>query len=566
MTDRGASGGFEAESERFRSIFAQAPTGLAVTDLKGDLVQVNLAFRALTGHRESELVSSPLTRLVHPGDVADLQLHNDQLLAGTSQDYSRELRFRHAAGHDITVLVHTVPVRDGTGSISSLVSHVRDVTQERQFEQRLAYLADHDELTGLLNRRRFTAEVHAHVERCRRYGVSGAVLMLDLDNFKQVNDTFGHIAGDRLIQNVAQLLRHTLRGTDVVARIGGDEFAVLLPRADAADARAVGEKIRRALRAATNLHPGDPRRAVTVSVGVAVLTDSTATADDILMDADLSVYDAKESGRDRVASWSRHHGSARPARTPLVWASRVEQALARDGFQLWAQPMLDIATGSLRRYELLLRMTQEDGTVVAPAAFIGVAERSGLIVEVDSWVIRRAVAMLAELDPQHAGTVDLSVNISGVSMSHRAVGDLIERELSLASVDPARLGFEMTETAAVQRLQSAQEFASRVHALGCPVALDDFGAGLRSFFYLKHLPFDVVKIDGEFVTGCLSNEADRLVLRALVSVARGLGKQTVAEFVEDEPTLHFLREEGVEFAQGYHIGRPAPLPTFLSGR
>jgi diguanylate cyclase (GGDEF)-like protein/PAS domain S-box-containing protein len=550
-------------AERFAAIFDQAPTGLAVTDLRGTLLDVNQAFCDLTGHPARYLRGRALSSVVHPDDASTFALHYERHRADPPSDLSCELRFRHAAGHDVTVLVHTVPLRDRSGPTRRLLSHVRDVTRQRDFEQRLTHLADHDELTGLLNRRRFTTEVHAHVERCRRYGMTGAVLLLDLDNFKQVNDTYGHLAGDHLLQGVAQILRRTLRSTDLLARIGGDEFAVLLPRADVDDARAVSEKICRALREASHLDPGHNGRAVTVSIGLAAVHDPKATAEDVLLEADLGVYAAKDAGRNRVATRSNHQGLTGSARSRLVRASRIRSALTDQRFDLWAQPLMDLPTGEVPRYELLLRMTQDDGVMVAPTAFLDVAERSGLIVDIDSWVIRRAIAMLAELT-SHCPQVGVNVNLSALSLSHRAVSDLVERELSLAQVEPARLGFEISAGTTSHALPVAREFAERVRALGCPVAVDDFGSGLGSFFSLRHLPFDLLKIDGGTVRGCRRNRTDEAVLRALVSVARSLGKRTVATLVEDEPTLQLLREEGVDLAQGYHIARPAPLRTFLS--
>ncbi len=282
----------------------------------------------------------------------------------------------------------------------------------------------------------------------------------------------------------------------------------------------------------------------------------------MLVAADLAMYEAKEAGRDRygIADSDPADGDV-GAR--ISWSEMIRDALADDRFVLYAQPIVDVDTGRTGQYELLLRMVDRDGTIIAPGAFLPVAERFGLIAELDRWVVRRAIAMLAQA--RRAGHhITVEVNLSGASTGDPETLALIERELREAEVDPARLIFEITETTAVANIPAAQAFAARLADLGCRFALDDFGAGFGSFYYLKHLPFDYLKIDGEFVRHCAEDRTDQLVIQAVVDIARGLGKRTVAEQAGDDATIALLRRLGVDQAQGYFLGRPAPLEDWLA--
>ena len=286
------------------------------------------------------------------------------------------------------------------------------------------------------------------------------------------------------------------------------------------------------------------------------------TGEDVLVNADLAMYDAKEGGRDQV-SVARGDGMGEARmKGRVTWAERIRRALEEDRFVLLAQPIVDMATGKASQYELLLRMRDATGDLIPPGAFLAIAERLDLIHDIDRWVITRAIDLLAEY---RDGGVDVTfeVNLSGMSIGNSALLDLIERRLAETGVSPRRVIFEITETAAVANIPRAREFGERLSELGCRFALDDFGAGFGSFYYLKHLPFDYLKIDGEFVRNCVTNSTDRLIVQSVVAIAQGLQKQTIAEFVGDEPTVRALNRLGVDFAQGYHTGRPAPLEEVI---
>lgn len=547
--------------ERFRHAFEDAPAGMALVGLDGRFLQVNRALCELTGHAEDLLLRTTWHRIVHPDDAPEDEAAVDALLAGRLRTHHREERLLHAAGEAVWVSAHLTVVRAADGTPRHLLAQVLDVTDRRRFEKRLQHMADHDPLTGLLNRRRFEEELDRQVALVQRYGPRGALLVLDLDHFKLVNDTLGHGAGDELIVSVADVLRRRLRATDHIARLGGDEFAVLLPEATVADAERVAEELVEAIRRHAAVLNGDRPRRVTASLGIALFETGLQAGEEVLVNADLAMYDAKEAGRDRVVLLAADRYAEPRMKSRVAWVERIRAALEDDRFVLEAQPIRDLRTGSAAQYELLLRMLDEDGDTIPPGAFLYVAERYDLIQRIDRWVATRAIELLAE----HPD-VTFEVNVSGKSLDDPELLEAIETGLAESGADPRRLIFEVTETAAVANIHQAREFAERLARLGCRFALDDFGAGFGSFYYLKHLPFDYLKIDGEFVSNCLSSRTDQLVIEAVVAIARGLGKATIAEFVGDEATERFLRGHGVDLAQGFHVGQPMPVGLLAQAR
>lgn len=550
---------FYAAQEDFRHAFTNAPVGIALADTTTRFTKVNPALSTLLGYDEHLLLSTSLTALVHPDDAASLDAELGGLADGTLASVSTELRLLGAEKDPIWVAVRASIIRNDEGAPLHLLMHLLDVSQRRRHEQQLQDMADRDALTGLANRRSFLRDLDHHLREIARYGPAGALLMLDLDQFKLVNDNLGHSAGDKLIVSVATVLRAALRDADTVARLGGDEFAVLLPRADRAEAEAVATRLLDAIRTHASVQSGSRPRRATASLGITLFDAETRTAEEWLADADLAMYDAKEAGRDQWAHFASEHFAEPRMKAHIAWVERIRRALEEDRFCLYAQPIRDLETGTVGRYELLLRLIAENGDIVPPGVFLYIAERYDLIQEIDSWVARQAIALLAA-DPE----IVLAANVSGRSLDDHALLGIVEEGLRQTHVNPERLHFELAETAAIANVQLARQFAERVADIGCRFALDDFGAGFGSFYYLKHLPFDYLKIDGEFVTSCRSSLTDQLIIEAVVGMAKGLGKETVAEYVRDADTEAFLREHGVDYAQGFHVGRPVPIVDLLA--
>ncbi len=429
-------------------------------------------------------------------------------------------------------------------------------------EAELRYLADHDSLTGLLDRRRFRAELDQYVSFSARYGGQGAVMIIDIDGLKVINDSLGHHAGDNLIRHIAAIMRERVRGTDIVARLSGDEFAVLMPQTDTAGALQLGEDLR--AQVAESAAAGLEIEGATISVGITMFGGERGIgAEAVLVAADQAMYRAKEGGRNQIALFEDPEEPRRQQRRRQTTSARIRDALTQDRLSLHTQPIRSLASGGIERYELLLRMTGENGELLPAASFIEAAERSGMVQELDRWVVVQALELLAQRE-RGGEPVSLHVNLSGASVADLSVLEFIERRLDEGEADPSRCTFEITETPRGHHdYEAAAGFADRITEFGCQVAIDDYGAGFGPFHYLKSIPFDLIKIDGSFIRDMPNSDADQLTVQAIVQIARGLGKTTIAEYVQDDVTAQMLREYGVDMAQGYHLGRPVSVAEAL---
>ena len=424
-------------------------------------------------------------------------------------------------------------------------------------EAELRYLADHDSLTGLLDRRRFRAELDQYVSFTARYGGRGAVMIIDIDGLKTVNDTLGHHAGDNLIRQVAAVMRERVRATDIAARLSGDEFAILMPQTEVEGALHLGEDLREQV--AESVKPTSDSEQATISVGITMFGgEQGLSSGAVLIAADHAMYRAKEGGRNQIALFRDPGEPQRDPERRQTTAARIRDALTGDRLSLHTQPIRSLASGGIERYELLLRMTTEEGELLPAASFIEAAERAGMVQELDRWVVAQALELLVERERQGA-PLSLHVNLSGASLTDVSVLEFIERRLDEGGADPSSCTFEITETANVYDFDAAAGFADRLTEFGCQVAIDDYGAGFGPFHYLKQIPFDLIKIDGAFVRDMPRSDADQLTVQAIVQIARGLGKTTIAEYVQDDQTAEMLREYGVDMAQGFHLGRPVGL-------
>jgi diguanylate cyclase (GGDEF)-like protein/PAS domain S-box-containing protein len=551
--------------DRAEKLVLSAPHGIAVMRRDGTLSEANPALLAMLGRRHDELVGAALTSLVTPEDQAlerrlAAAASTADALAASAPHHTRWTA-RRGDATQVHLSVDSTPLDDGTDA--ELLLTFTDVSERLAHEAELAWWADHDALTGLTNRRRFAIEVDHHLRRCRRSGPRGALLVVDLDHFKTINDAEGHAAGDRVLVAVAQSLSNAVRDTDVVARLGGDEFAVLLTDAGREEAERVAERVVVLVGATARSHHGSAGGTVTASVGIAMVEADSVDPGTLLAGADRQMYDAKRRGRNQWVSPSDDRPAVgRPtAGGPADRRSRLADAGGQRDMELHLQPIWDVATRRVVGAEALLRLI--DGpTIVLPQPFVTRAERLGLIGELDCWTVGEAVRVLA-LMQDVAPDTHIGVNVSGATLGDPAYESALRTALSTYGVDASSLLLEVTETAAITDLDSSVAFARRMVADGTRLALDDFGTGYASLACLRRLPFAFVKIDGAFVEGSVHDPTDRTILASTVDLARRLGVQTVAEHVADEETLATVRAEGVDLAQGHLVGPAVPWEQFV---
>jgi diguanylate cyclase (GGDEF)-like protein len=434
---------------------------------------------------------------------------------------------------------------------------------EREFVERLTWQASHDALTGLVNRREFEIRLGDALDKLSRQPGEHSLMFLDLDQFKVVNDTCGHAAGDQLLKQTSTLLHETLGTSGLLARLGGDEFGVLLENCDTNSAIGVAERLRLAVQQLRFVWNG---RAFNISASVGLVHVAEADAmEKTLRSADMACYMAKEKGRNRVQVYHPSDAELVERIGEMAWVQRIRNGLDEQRFCLFAQEIRSLNRDDPKRscVELLLRLHDEDGKLVQPGSFMPAAERYGLMPLIDRWVVRNAFALLASRlnSTEPVNLSSCAINLSGATFSDDDFIDYVRRQFDLYRVPPGMICFEITETSAIANLPNAKRFIQALKKLGCRFSLDDFGTGMSSFTYLKHLPVDYIKIDGSFVTELLNSKVDRAMVETTVHIARVMGKLTVAEFVESNEILQALREIGVDYAQGYAIGKPEPFET-----
>jgi diguanylate cyclase (GGDEF)-like protein len=437
-----------------------------------------------------------------------------------------------------------------------------DVTQEHFLNERMVFLAERDALTGLFNRHAFQEQLERMLAEAERGQDTLAALYFDLDEFKYVNDTFGHGAGDELLKRVAQEISGQVRRNEFFARLGGDEFAILVPSCSETEVSFLANRI---ISTVSSIQFSVDAQALHLSssLGVALYPTHADNAEDLVAHADTAMYQAKSAGKATWRLYQAERDASREMVDRLTWNERIQQALEKDGFVLYFQGIYDALSREVVHLEALVRMkdSANPGQIIPPNQFIPHAERSGRILDIDRWVIRQSIKLLAD-NPRMP---PLAVNISGRSFDETSLPNYIATLLRDHQVEANRLMVELTETAAVSDMRDAQRFIEALRTTGCTVCLDDFGAGFSSFAYLKHLKANVLKIDGLFIRDLPNDHDSQIFVKGMASIARDMGKQTVAEFVEDEKTLLMLVEFGVDMVQGYFLDKPRPDHPALRG-
>jgi diguanylate cyclase (GGDEF)-like protein len=442
--------------------------------------------------------------------------------------------------------------------LRTIVTALEDTTQALQKrERRLLHLANHDQLTGLANRHRFVAELNAELLRCANEGARGALFFIDLDQFKYVNDTCGHAAGDHLMQLAAQQLRYAVRPEDFLARFGGDEFVVLARNVSRNEARAAAAKVLELMRGLKHVEH-DQVFHLQCSIGVVLLHGNRTSSHEVIAQADIACQTAKQHGRNRVELYSAAGKQSEQIAKDVATMNRLRNALETDRFELLYQPLMHIKSGVVSHYETLLRLPTDEG-VLGPDAFLPAAFRFGLMADIDRWVLKRVVQSLAELSPSMP-ELRLSTNLSGFAFEDEGLAAYLRALLKEHHVRGDRLVLEITEQLAVRFAANTDRQIAMLRELGCQLAIDDFGSGYSSFSYLKRLPVDYLKIDGAFIKGLAKDRVDQAMVRMVGEVARAAGIETVAEYVNSAATLEFLAKYGIDYAQGYFIGKPAAAP------
>jgi diguanylate cyclase (GGDEF)-like protein/PAS domain S-box-containing protein len=558
MTERreAEAGRREAEA-RFRQAFVNASIGMCLVDLTGRFLQVNPALCAMLDYTEADLVGATVMRVTHPDDVEKSVAAIEACRSGQISTHADEKRYVRSDGAVVWARLATSIVRGDAGEALYLVSTIEDVTARRAAVEALTHQALHDSLTGLPNRALLLDRLRLSQARLARTPSVNAVLFIDLDGFKSINDGLGHDVGDQVLVKIAARLRQAVRPSDTVARLGGDEFVVLCEGLnDPQSADEISTRLERAVSKPLNIAQDDI--AVTASIGIALVESAEATPDEMIRDADMAMYSAKSRGKNRTEYFDVTLRSRTDDRLRIEGALR--QALRDDEFRLHFQPIVELSTGNVVSVEALVRLQDAEGELLPPDNFINVAEDSGLIVPIGNWVLRESCRELSHWLSVGAvsGAVHTSVNLSVRQATRPDLVHMVTRALADAHLHPTSLALELTESVLMEVDSTTLRSLEELRELGVQLGIDDFGTGYSSLTYLKRLPVSFVKVDRSFVAGVVDDKSDREIVTAVVRLGQALGLTTIAEGVENAEQLDALREIGCDQAQGYYLGRPVP--------
>ncbi|WP_432471705.1 putative bifunctional diguanylate cyclase/phosphodiesterase [Amphritea sp. HPY] len=545
---------------RFSLAIEQSASMVMITDLGSSICYVNSRFCEVTGYQKEECIGQT-PAIIQSAQTSRKTLEHLDRTIHADKEWRGQLQNRCKDGALFWASVVISPIRNADGVTTHFLSTQEDITHTQNLVDELNYKNSHCTLTGLVNRSAFENRMRSVAARSMIDDSSHSVLFIDIDQFKLINDTCGHLAGDQLLIQVAHLLRDGTRQQDSVARLSGDEFAVLLEYVSPGEALQYAQQLKQAVESFV-LTWKDQNYHTSVSIGIACINNKSASVTGILKNADTACYLAKGLGRNRVQVYSDDESTALHYRE-MNWVARIHQGIEHDRFCLYAQKIVGLNRVEQGLHLEILIRYQQDETVVAPIEFLPAAERYGLAPKLDRWVINKLFRTLQHETGFQRRLALVSVNLSGLSLADQQFLEFVEQQFCEYQIDPGMICFEITETAAISNLNTAVDFITRLKQLGCSFALDDFGSGLSSFGYLKRLPVDYLKIDGIFVKDIAEDKIDLAMVRSINDIGHLMGKQTIAEFVEDDAIRAHLRSLNVDFGQGYGIDRPQPLQTFI---
>ncbi len=554
----------QKELQKFSLAVEQCASMVMITDPKGVLSYVNPRFCAVTGFSAEECIGQT-PKLLYSGKHSDEFYEQMWQQIGSGQEWRGNVQNRRKNGELYWAAIIISPIKNDSGDITQYLCTQEDITDSHLLKEQLEYQAKHCMLTGLVNRHEFEQQLEITLQQAQiqsqEHPTQHTILFSDIDQFKLINDTCGHAAGDQLLRQISTLLQHCVRQSDLVSRLGGDEFAVLIRHCDSDKVAQIVEHIRQTVEDFSFLWEKQSFK-ITISIGWLILDELSPDSATVLSQVDAACYTAKELGRNR----SYHHQDSEQDRIRFgeyQWVNRIHEGLENNNFKLYVQEIKALQRDEDSHYEVLLRYIDDTGQVIPPGAFLPPAERYGISPKIDRWVIRQVCHFLTT---ELSEDISLSVNLSGLSVNDAGFLEYVQNILQEYGVAPERICFEITETATISNLSEAVVFIKKMKAIGCRFSLDDFGSGLSSFGYLKTLPVDYVKIDGIFVKHICSDPIDRAMVKSINEIGQLMGKETVAEFVEDDASEQLLRELGVNYAQGYGVSRPQPIDQLFSAK
>ncbi|MCF7876188.1 EAL domain-containing protein [Candidatus Bipolaricaulota bacterium] len=551
---------FESSGIDCSGVLDKTSESILVVDRGDEIIFANEKAEEELNHRERNLKGRDIsTNLQIKRDAEQSsrgELPTSLALSQEEEATGTEEAFWEKDGARIPVKYSTSPLRNSMGKIIGAIVTIKNATRENELKQKLSYYRDHDQLTGLFNHLKFREKLDDKLNMSS----SGVVMLLDMDRFKEVNNSFGPGIADNLLSNLADLLQNQLKEDDILARFGGDEFAILSSGKDRVEAREMVKEIIQSVRGFGFQTKGTDLQA-TVSIGFTTYPDQGETSKDLLSKADMALSQAKKSGRNQFKAYDPDRDSQDEVKSRVGWVRKIDTAIKKNNFVLYAQPILNLASEEISHYEVLIRMSKGSDGLISPGEFLPIAEKFGLSRDIDKWVVNETLKSI----PKDCKTTaqQFAINLSGQSMTDNELLDWLKADQSVRGENFENILFEVTETAALSNINSANNFISTLKSQGSKFALDDFGMGFSSFNYLKKLSVDYLKIDGSFIQDLPRDSMNQNLVQSIVEVAHKLHKETIAEFVEDEETLQMVKNYGSDHAQGYFIGRPQPLRSLF---